>query len=135
MTGREALCEELERCHADGTMDERLPAEPVLDAEHRDAMAALIEHHGEAVAGHVFQAFFAYLLAHAGYRKVMINSIGVPDIVLSELRRVEASPRLVHLGVFDAAEVRRLAQYCREAGDSVLAERIMACIERSNASR
>lgn len=135
MAGREALHEELVRCHADGTTIKRLPGEPVLDAEHREIMTALVEHHGESIAGHVFQELFAYLLAHAGYQKVTVNPVGVPDIVVSVLDRGEISPQLVHLGAFDIADVRRLARYCRRAGDPLLAERIMACIERSRASR
>ncbi|WP_437936885.1 hypothetical protein [Sorangium sp. So ce341] len=135
IAGIDTLREELARCHADGTTSERLPRESVLDAEHRGAMRALVEHHGESVAGHVFQDLFAYLLAYAGYQKVTINPVGVPDVVVSEFGRGEVSSQFVHLGAFDIADVLRLARYCREAGDSVLTDRIMACIERSGVPR
>lgn len=136
MNGREALYDELMRCHAERTTSARLSGEPVLDAEHRDAMAALVKRQGEANAGHTFQVFFAYLLAHAGYRKVMINAVGVPDIIVSELQRADEEPRqLVHLGTFETDEIQRLARYCREAGDDMLAKRILACLPRSGALR
>jgi hypothetical protein len=135
MTGREALHEELARCHADGTMEARLPGHAVLDAEHRGALADLIGHHGESTAGQVLQELFAYLLAHAGYRTVTINPIGVPDIVMSDLRPDAAARRRVQLGTFDPTEVRKLVQYCQKAGDARLAERLLGCLEQRSVTR
>lgn len=130
LMGREVLLAELVRCHAEQTVDERLPGEAVIEPEHRAAVGGVIGRHGESLAGHIFQDLFAYLLAHAGYRKVMVNQVGVPDVEVSDLRRAEESRRLVQVGALEAAEVRRLAQYCRKAGDFDLAERLAACIGR-----
>ncbi|UQA61390.1 hypothetical protein [Polyangium aurulentum] len=128
LISREALHAELVRCHAEETVEERLPSDTVLEAEHREAVATVIARHGEAAAGRIFQDLFAYLLAHAGYRKVTVNPVGVPDVVVSDLQRPEESRRMVQVGLLEVAEVRRLAQYCRKAGDLELAERLTAYI-------
>ena len=47
-------------------------------------MRALLERHGESDSGRLAQDLLAYVLAFAGWRKVTLNPVGVPDFVLEE---------------------------------------------------
>ena len=122
MRGHEALRDVLEHNHENGTVSARLPTERVLDTDHRDAIKSLIEHHGESLAGHIFQDLFAYLVGHAGYATVTLNPVGVPDVTVSGLcatRSDEAAE--ITLGPFSMKDARRLLRYYEESNDEALA--------------
>jgi len=124
MIGRDALREELRRWHEEGTLGERLSGLEVPHAEHRTSIRKVLKRYGESMAGHIFQDLFAYLLAHAGYRKVIINSIGVPDIQLSEPNVLQGSDASVDIGSVTLEEALRLIEHCKAAGDLGLAARL-----------
>ena len=129
MRGHEPLCEALKYAHEHGAVSARLPTERVLDIDHRDAIQALIDHHGESLAGHIFQDLFAYLVGHAGYATVTLNPVGVPDATVSGLRGVVASEASeIDLGRFSLAEARQLLRHCEVRGDEKLAARIRALL-------
>ncbi len=116
-----SLVEELARCHREGLIQGRLPEHRILAAEHRATLAELIASQGEADAGRISQDLLAYLLAHAGYRKVTNNPVGVPDFVLSDLARdADAGSKIVFELTLEEAE--RLVSLCRSAGDDQLAQ-------------
>src|SRR5205807_2115145 len=55
LVGHEALRTELKELNRLGRLQERLAADPVLELEHRNAVCEILDHHGAAVAGHIFQ--------------------------------------------------------------------------------
>ncbi|HET9597962.1 MAG TPA: hypothetical protein VFP65_20410 [Anaeromyxobacteraceae bacterium] len=116
--GHAALVEELDALHRAGRLREALPRERVLGVEHAAAMRRLVEFHGEAGAGRIAQDLLAYAMAMAGYRKVTLNAVGVPDFVLEDCvaeRRERVALSLA------PADVERVAALCRAAGDERLA--------------
>ena len=135
MRGHEPLCEALKYAHEHGTVSARLPTERVLDVDHRDAIQALIDHHGESLAGHIFQDLFAYLVGQAGYATVTLNPVGVPDATVSGLRSAGTDEVLeIDLGRFSIAEVRQLLSHCEEAGNHLLADRIRSLLAESRSA-
>lgn len=110
-----------------GKLCDRLTAEPLLELEHREAVRTIVESLGAAVAGHVFQDLLAYLLALAGYGRVQINPVGVPDIEVSELRgRLESDPVTLSITRQQAA---RLVKLCQAAGESELVKALVLELE------
>jgi len=120
LVGHEALRTELKELNRLGRLQERLAADPVLELEHRNAVCEILDHHGAAVAGHIFQDLLAYLLALAGYKRVQINPIGVPDIEVSDFRSDVISD-LVTL-TLTREQLDRLVKLCQAAGESELVE-------------
>ena len=115
--GHTALVKELQRCHLDSSIAERLPAYRVLETEHRTTLRRFVEQNGESNAGRLAQDMLAYMLAMAGYQKVTLNPVGVPDFVLEDLRepaeRVVSPLVNITLRRTDAA---RLLELARDAG-------------------
>jgi hypothetical protein len=122
--GRLELVEELRRCHQEQRLAERLPKYDILEADHRLGIARIVEGWGESVAGHIFQDFFAYLVAQLGYRDVTLNPVGVPDVTLTSLDDLLEVQPVASLASLTSDELRRLTRYCHEAGDSELADRL-----------
>jgi hypothetical protein len=134
MQGHDALCEALQRSHEHRTVGARLTGERVLEADHRDAIRKLFEHHGESLAGHVFQDLFAYLVGYAGYANVLLNPVGVPDVTVSGFHQRDSGDFQIELGRFSVAEVRQLLRYCEQSDDHLLAERIRTRLSESERS-
>jgi len=128
MLGHEALSNVLQEHHEHGTTATQLSTERILETDHRDAIRQIIERFGESQAGHVFQDLIAYLIGYAGYSKVMLNAVGVPDATLSGFRTEETAGVNVDLGHFSIGETRRLLSLCEQAGDRELAKRISAVL-------
>lgn len=127
LAGHEVLRTELDGLQKAGKLRDRLSAEPVLELEHREAVCTIVESLGASVAGHVFQDLLAYLLALAGYGRVQINPVGVPDIEVSELRaRLESDP--VTLSITRQQAVR-LMKVCQAAGESELVKALTLELE------
>jgi len=114
LAGHEVLSTELDALLRAGKLQDRLERDPVLDLEHRKAIQAIHHTHGSSVAGHIFQDLLAYLLALAGYGRVQINPIGVPDIELSELR-TDTAAQFVTLSLAQE-QVDRIVRLCQKAG-------------------
>jgi len=120
--GHGELVEELEGSFRAGRLRHALPRERVLAVEHVAAMRRLVEFHGEVGAGRIAQDLLAYLMAMAGYRKVTLNAVGVPDFVLEDC---EASQRPERVSFSLAtADAERVAALCRAAGDERLAQAV-----------
>jgi hypothetical protein len=130
LEGHAALVEALARTHREATVAERLPAHPILAAEHRATVGELLARHGESDAGRIVQDLLAYLLADAGYRKVTNNPVGVPDFVLAELAGPAAAARTVHLALTED-EAERLLGLCRASGELELARVVARRAPRS----
>jgi hypothetical protein len=120
LAGHEALCIHLEELKRVGRLRERVTKDPVLELEHRNAIRAIVDTHGAAVAGHIFQDLLAYLLVLAGYDRVQINPIGVPDIEVSEFRDDLGSNLVTITLTREQADV--LVRLCQAAGEDKLAE-------------
>jgi hypothetical protein len=132
--GHAALVAALAAAHDAGETEGLLPQDPVLGYERREAVRALVERHGESDAGRLAQDLLAYVLALAGWRKVTLNPVGVPDFVLEQPRptagvaaRVAASDVTLTLR---RGEAERVLALCRAAGEEDLAgaleERLLA---------
>lgn len=120
LAGHEALCIQMEDLKKVGRLQERLTKDPVLELEHRNAVRAIIDTHGAAVAGHVFQDLLAYLLVLAGYDRVQINPIGVPDIEVSDFQGDPGSDFVTI--TLTRQQIDLLMKLCRAAGEANLAE-------------
>ena len=120
--GHLALSRELKSRHDKGQLQETLPTHEVLAIDHEAAMLEIVEHCGQSGAGRILQRLFAYLLGLAGYRSVIVNTIGVPDVVASDPTQEDerAAFRLT------VEESRRLVRHCRFAGDTELASRLLS---------
>lgn len=118
LAGHEALCSELERLRRTNGLEKRLSAEPVLELEHRSAIRRVVDHHGAAGAGRVFQDLLAYLLVLAGYRKVQLNAVGVPDIEVSDFLGDQTTQLVTFTLTRQQAE--RLGTLAKAAGDDDL---------------
>jgi len=130
LLGHEALCRVLQECHEQGQVAARLPRERVLETDHRDALQRIIDQFGESQAGHIFQDLFAYLVGHAGYREVLLNAVGVPDVTVSGFRRAAADAGEVDFGRLRAEDARKLLHYSEQAGDAELAALIRGLLAR-----
>jgi hypothetical protein len=84
LEGQRPLKKKLDQFHEQSKLSKALPTEPVLEIDHQEAIRSVIEIHSEAGAGQIFQILFAYLLGLAGYRRVTLNAVGVPDITVGE---------------------------------------------------
>ena len=131
MLGHEALCKTLQENHEYGTITARLSSERVLETDHRDSIQKLIDHYGESQAGHLFQDLFGYLVGQAGYKNVLLNAVGVPDVTLSGFHEQEFESSDVDLGRFSVMEARQLLLHCEQAGDDLLANRIRSILAES----
>lgn len=120
LVGHEVLCTELRDLKRVGRLRERVAEDPVLELEHRNGVRAIVDSHGAAIAGHIFQDLLAYLLTLAGYDRVQINPIGVPDIEVSEFRG-DLSSDLVTL-TLTRAQADRLVKLCQAAGEDDFVE-------------
>jgi hypothetical protein len=124
MADLDQLTAVLERCHRGGLVRQRLPPDEVLDIDHRTLMESLLQRHGESMVGRILQVLLTFALAQAGYRRVTINQVGVPDFDLSDLAASDAPVRS-RTGDDDITVTRGQAEllirYCREAGDALLA--------------
>lgn len=134
MLGHEVLCKVLQDCHQHGTVAKRLPTERVLETDHRDAVHQIIDYFGESNAGHIFQDLFGYLVGHAGYREVLLNAVGVPDITVSGVRVRSTADQEIDLGRLPVSDVRKLLSHCQLGGDDRLANILRARLETSNRS-
>jgi hypothetical protein len=132
MQGHETLCKVLQDCHQHDTVAKRLPTHRVLETDHRDAVDRIINHFGESNAGHIFQDLFAYLVGHAGYSKVLLNAVGVPDIIVSGFHGKDSLDREIDLGRFSISDVRQLLSNCLLAGDDSLADVLRTRLEMSD---
>ena len=119
LAGHDALQKELSALHGSGRLAEYVIGADVLEIEHRNAVKAIIDRHGAAVAGHVFQDLLAYLLVLAGYATVRTNPIGVPDIEVSDVVGTDRGRIRLELS---RKQVQRLIRLARKAGDTALAE-------------
>jgi hypothetical protein len=122
--GHAALVAELDGLHREGRLGEALPRERVLGVEHAAATRRLVEFHGESSAGRIAQDLLAYLIAMAGYRKVTLNAVGVPDFVLEDCAASQRPERVNFSLAPEDAE--RVAALCRAAGDERLARVVEA---------
>ncbi|MBI4348094.1 MAG: hypothetical protein HY553_14650 [Elusimicrobia bacterium] len=120
MAGHERLKTALESCYAAQGFAARLPRDEILEIDHLDAVRGLVDMHGESVAGNLFQDIFAYMLGHAGYRKVFLNPVGIPDVELSGL---EASDGRIRLDL-TPEQATRLLRQCEATGETELARQI-----------
>jgi hypothetical protein len=118
--GHTALVEALEAAHREGTTPELLPRDPVLAYERREAVRTLVERHGEADAGRLAQDLLAYVLAFAGWRKVTLNPVGVPDFALEQLAAQRAPAQHVTL-TLPSEDAERAVALFRAAGEHGLA--------------
>ena len=118
LAGHEALCAELEDLRRSGKLQERVTKEPVLDLEHRNAVRAIVDSLGAAVSGHIFQDLLAYLLALAGYNRVQINPVGVPDVEVSEFLG-HSTTDVISL-TLTRNQADRLVQLSKAAGEDEL---------------
>lgn len=119
LAGHEVLKTELERLKRLGRMQQRVTKDSVLELEHRNAVREIVESLGPSVSGHIFQDLLAYLLALAGYNRVQINPVGIPDIEVSEF--VDHSDvKLVTL-TLTQDQADRLVELSKIAGDDELA--------------
>lgn len=118
--GHGALVEALQAAHRDGTTRDLLPPDPVLAYERREAVRELLVQHGESDAGRLAQDLLAYVLAFAGWRKVTLNAVGVPDFVLEEVAAERAAPQQVTI-TLRRDEAERAAARLRAAGEHALA--------------
>ncbi len=118
LAGHEALCTELEILRRSGKLQERVAKDPVLDLEHRNAVRAIVDSLGAAVSGHIFQDLLAYLLALAGYNRVQINPVGIPDIEVSEFLGHSTSDLVTLTVTRDQAD--RLVELSEAAGENEL---------------
>jgi len=121
LAGHDALQNELSALHESGRLAEHVLGADVLELEHRNSVKAIIDRHGAAVAGHVFQDLLAYLLVLAGYATVHTNPIGVPDIEVSDPAGEVAD--LVSLEL-RREQVEALIRLARKVGDVALAENL-----------
>lgn len=119
-SGHGALVEALQAAHRDGTTRDLLPVDPVLGYERREAVHALLAQHGESDAGRLAQDFLAYVLSFAGWRKVTLNAVGVPDFVLEEPVAERAAGQHVTI-TLPREDVERAAARLRAAGEDALA--------------
>jgi hypothetical protein len=116
------LVAELDEHHRSGRLRDALPRDRVLAVEHLNTLNRLVERHGESDAGRIAQDLLAYLLAMAGYRKVTLNAVGVPDFVLEDCATAGRGDRITFSLTRDEAE--RIAELCRAAGDDRLARTV-----------
>lgn len=122
--GHSQLVARFEEAHRAGTLREHLPHHKVLAVEHRRTVHAMVERHGESDAGRLVQDLLAYLLVLAGYHKVTLNPVGVPDFVLEGRATVQPDDTVtVDLARGDMEKVVAL---CRTSGDERLARAIEA---------
>ncbi len=131
--GHAAIVEALERAHAEGTTRDLLPHHRLLVTEHRAAVHALVDHHGESDAGRIAQDLLAYLIALAGYRKVTLNPVGVPDVVLEDRVSTEL-PGGVTL-TLRREEADRMLALCRAAGEHDLARALESRLVEARETR
>ncbi len=125
--GHTELVEELEQCHRESALTHRLPVHRVLETEHRNTLRSFIEQNGESNAGRLAQDMLAYMLAMAGYQKVTLNPVGVPDFLLEDLREPDegAAHPVVNIKL-PRADATRLLELCRNAG----AEELVRALEK-----
>lgn len=124
--GHADLVAKLDGLHRKGRLGERLPRDRVLGIEHLATVKKLVRRHGESDAGRLVQDLLAYLLALAGYRKVTLNAVGVPDFVLEDCAvRDAVQPVTFSL---PRADAERVIAHCRAAGDEGLARAVEAVI-------
>ena len=99
----------------------------MLETEHRATLCSFVEQNGESNAGRLAQDMLAYMLAMAGYQKVTLNAVGVPDFVLEDLRKSDESAArpMVNL-TLPRPDVARLLELCRNAG----AEELVHVLEK-----
>ena len=132
--GHAALVSALEEAHASGGVEALLPRDPVLAYERRAALRALLERHGEADAGRLAQDLLAYVLAWAGWRKVTLNPVGVPDFVLEEPDPGEPLPGDVTL-TLPREEAERVGALFRAAGEQELARGLELSLREARGRR
>jgi hypothetical protein len=132
--GHAALVTALEEAHARGDVEAFLPRDPVLAYERRAAVRALLERHGEADAGRLAQDLLAYVLAQAGWRKVTLNPVGVPDFVLEEPAHGEPQPGDVTL-TLPREEAERVVALFRAAGEQALARELELSLRQARGQR
>ncbi len=118
LAGHEALKTELERLKRIGQLHERVTKDSVLELEHRKAVRGIVESLGASVSGHVFQDLLAYLLALAGYTRIQINPIGIPDIEASEF--VDHSDAKLVVLTLTQDQADRFIELSKVAGDEEL---------------
>ena len=122
--GYEELSTVLKEHHDAGTLAGYLKKEEPPEYDHKNRIQKIIDAQGEKKAGLLFQVFFGYLVALAGYRSVTINAVGVPDVLLADLGVVKEGSKAdsVDLGALTPQDAARLIDYCRRCGDEGLAK-------------
>lgn len=120
--GHAQLVTELDALHRTGRLGERVARQEVTAFEHRSAVKKLVEDQGESDAGRLAQDLLAYLIALAGYRKVTLNPVGVPDFVLEDCANGEDGGKVTL--TLSRADAERVAKACRDAGQERLAQEI-----------
>jgi hypothetical protein len=118
--GHTKLVAELDTLHRTGGLRERLPRDRVLGVEHLATVKELVRRHGESDAGRLAQDLIAYLLTLAGYRKVTLNPVGVPDFVLDDCAVLTAPCSACRFSL-PRSDAERVVALCRAAGDERLA--------------
>src|SRR5262249_49739084 len=98
-----------------------------LGMEHRAAIARFVERHGEAEAGRLVHDMLGYAIASAGYSKITVNPIGVPDFVLEGTTKSLTGP----LVALPKHEVLALLELCERAGEVALATQLRKRLTRA----
>lgn len=122
LEGHKSLNNEFHRWREMGRCRQLLWREKVLDVEHTANFRRLHEHHGDQVTGGILQDLFAFLLLLAGYGRITVNPVGVPDVEAHLVKTEKETGDLQ--SALTAGEIRIIADYCRRAGDENMARRI-----------
>ena len=125
----ERLRTQLERDREDNSLRRKLQNDAIPRAQTRADIQHLLEIHTESVVGGLFQVFFAYLLALEGYKNVVSNQVGVPDVKATGLKSTG-----VDLGRWSREDVDHLICYSRQAGDDMTVDRLMALVRSSESA-
>jgi hypothetical protein len=121
MAGHERLIQELRQLHDSRQLEAQFANEnrDILENDHRKLMKAIIDAHGPAGAGRIFQDLLAYTLGSAGYRTVRLNPVGVPDIEVTDLG--QPAEECVNL-TLTRTQLEALEQLASDAGKVTLVE-------------
>jgi hypothetical protein len=121
LTGHSSLKEELQRRYQEQSIADRMISDDILDVEHIDTINQIVNHHGPSVSGHIFQDLFAYLFSLLGYRSITINSVGVPDVIMTGL---ESDNSNIFIGPISQGEAQEIIKCIEKFGNKKLLRRV-----------